>query len=276
MTNKMRLFIGGLAAVTVVSLFIGLSGKGQTNERQHDGQTIEKQRAIQKRVHVEDYPLADYDSPESSDSQERDKRKARNHRYDLSSDIKGADINRFTIKEDGPDISIPLSVSHPKTEPGIPAAESQAIALGEVISAHAYLSNDKTSVYSEFTVRVVDVLKNSSAEPLFSGAQITAERSGGRVRFPSGKTLLRGAPYGKNMPRLGERYVFFLKQNEEGQGYSIITAYQLHSGHIFPLDRSPEADTKSSQFAEYEEYAGMDEAIFIDHVRAAIEKVVQK
>jgi hypothetical protein len=272
----MRLFIGGLAVVTVVSLFIGLSGKGQTNQRQHDGQTIDKQRAIQKRVHVEDYPLADYDSPESSDSQERDKRKARNHRYDLSSDVKGADINRFTIKEDGPDISIPLSVSHPKTEPGIPAAESQAIALGEVISAHAYLSNDKTSVYSEFTVRVADVLKNENTWSLYPGAQIEVERSGGRLRFPSGKVLLRGAPYGKNMPRLGQRYLFFLKQNDEGHSYSIITAYELRSGSVYPLDRSPDGDLKSRQFAEYEAYSGMDETTFISHVLVAIQKVGKK
>jgi len=255
-------------AVAIVSLAATL---GQQNKP-----TGEQRGAIEKRIHVEDYPIADYESPELSDPQERDKRKARNHRHDLSSDVKRADVNRFVLKDSDPDILIPLAVSHAKTELGIPVAASQAVAIGEVISAQAYLSNDKTSVYSEFTVRVADVLKNSSPEPLFSGAQITTERLGGRVRFPSGKILLRGAPYGKNMPRVGQRYVFFLKQNEEGQGYSIITAYELRSGHVFPLDGSPEGEVKSRQFAEYEEYEGMDETVFIGRVRAALGRVGKK
>jgi hypothetical protein len=243
---------------------------------QHNNSTSERQRAMQKRVHVEDYPVADYESQEATDPQERDKRKARNRRHDLPGDIKSEDLNRFKLKENGPDISLPLSVSHPKTESAIPVAESDAVAVGEVVSAQAYLSNDKTNVYSEFTVRVADVLKNGSAGSLYSGAQITAQRAGGRVRFPSGKISLLGAPYGENMPRVGQRYIFFLKQNDEGQDYSIVTGYELRSGRIFPLDGSPEGDVKSSQFAEYEKYAGMDESTFINIVRAAIEKGVQK
>ena len=256
-------------AIAMVTL---ASTLGQQNKR-----TDEQQRAIEKRVHVEDYPVADYESPESSDPQERDKRKVRNHRHDLSSDIKSEeDVKPFTLKEDGTYISIPLSVSHPKTEPAIPEAESDAIVVGEVVSAHAYLSNDKTSVYSEFTVHVADVLKNGNLWSLHSGSQVEVERSGGRLRFPSGKVLLLGAPYGKNMPRLGERYLFFLKQNDEGNSYSIITAYELRSGSVYPLDRSPEGDVKSRQFAEYEAYSGMDETTFISHVLVAIQKVGQK
>jgi hypothetical protein len=243
-----------------------------TTLHQQNNRNTEQQTAIQKRVRSEDYPIADYESQESTDPQERARRKARNHRHDLTDDVKGEALNRFRLKENDPDILISLSVSHPRTEPAIPLAESDAIAVGEVIGAQAYLSNDRTRVYSEFTVRVEDVLKNGSTTPLYSGAQITAQRSGGRVRFPSGKILLRGAPYGQNMLRLGQRYVLFLKYNDDGQDYSIITAYELRSGRVFPLDGSPEGDGKSRQFAEYEEYAGKDEITFINDVRAAIQK----
>jgi hypothetical protein len=243
---------------------------------QQNNRAVAQQTGIEKRVHADDYPIADYESQESIDPQERAKRKARNRRHDLNGDIKGEALNRFTLKENDPDILIPLTPSHAQTEPAIPLAQSDAIAIGEVIGAQAYLSNDKTRIYSEFTVRVEDVLKNGSASPLYSGAQIAAERSGGRVRFPSGKILLRGAPYGQNMPRIGQRYVLFLKHNADGQDYSIITAYELRSGHVFPLDGSPEGNGKSRLFTEYEKYADKDETAFLNDVRAAIQGEVQK
>lgn len=264
--RKTSVLLLALSSITIVVVTLAAT-LGQQNNRND-----ERQRALQKRVHAEDYPIADYDPQESSNPQEHNERKARNHRHDLSSDVKGEDVKRFRLKDSDPEISLPLSVSHPQTEPAIPAAESDVVVVGEVTSAQAYLSNDKTNVYSEFTVRVADVLKNGSPEALYFGAQIVAERAGGRVRFPSGKVLLRGAPYGKNMPRVEQRYIFFLKQNPEGQDYSIITAYELRSGQVFPLDGSPEGDGKSNQFTEYEKYAGMDETRFISDVRSAIEK----
>jgi hypothetical protein len=269
--RKTSVLLLALLPITIVVVTLAVT-LGQQNSRNND----ERQRVLQKRVHAEDYPIADYDPQEASNQQERNERKARNHRHDLSSDVKGEDVKRFTLKDSDPDISLPLSVSHPQTEPAIPAVESDVVVVGEVTSAQAYLSNDKTSVYSEFTVRVADVLKNGGSESLYFGAQIVAERAGGRVRFPSGKVLLRGAPYGKNMPRVGQRYIFFLKHNAEGQDYSIITAYELRSGRIFPLDGSPEGDVKSNQFAEYEKYAGLDETSFFNEVRSAIEKGEQK
>lgn len=224
----------------------------------------------------DDLPIADYSSALPEDAKERTKRRARNKRYDLPSDVKKEDVSRFTLKEDDPAILLPLSSSHPKTEPAIPVADSDAVIIGEVVNAQAYLSNDKTRVYSEFTVRISDVLKGGSDGTLYAGAQIDAERPGGRVRFLSGKILQRGAPYGKNMPRVGQRYLLFLKQNDEGQDYSIITGYELRGGRIFPLDRSPQGNAKSSQFAEYEKYTDSDEIVFLNDVRTAIEKGVQK
>lgn len=242
---------------------------------QQDNSVSERQKAFQKKFRAEDYPIADYDSKQPSDPQERDKRKARNQLYNLS-DIRPENLSRFVLKESSPDILIPLQTSHPRTEPAIPVADSDAVVIGEVIGAQAYLSGDKTRVYSEFTVRVLDILKNSNNGTLYPEAEIAAQRSGGRIRFPSGKILLRGAPYGQNMPHIGQRYILFLKQSDEWQGYSIVTGYELRAGRIFPLDHQPEGDAKSNQFAEYEKYAGMDEATFINTVRAAFEKGEQK
>jgi hypothetical protein len=268
--KTLLLLLLSLLIITIAIVTIAATPHQQNNRKGA------QQTAIEKRLHAEDYPIADYDSQESTDPQERARRKARNHRHDLAGDIKGEALNRFTLKENDPEILIPLAASHAPTVPAIPLAESDAVAIGEVTGAQAYLSNDRTSVYSEFTVRVEDVLKDGSASPLYSGAQIATQRLGGRVRFPSGKILLRGASYGQNMPRLGQRYVFFLNHHDDGQDYSIITAYELRSGQVFPLDGSPEGNGKSRQFAEYEKHAGKDETTFINDVRAAIQKGVQK
>jgi hypothetical protein len=77
------------------------------------------------------------------------------------------------------------------------------------MEARAYLSNDKTGVYSVFTIQVNEVLKNSTKTPITRGSAIEVERDGGRVRFPNGR--LHMYKIGNlDMPKTGLRYVLFL------------------------------------------------------------------
>jgi hypothetical protein len=46
-------------------------------------------------------------------------------------------------------------------EQALPTHISNAVVIGEVTDAKAYLSEDRTSVYSEFTIRVGEVLKKA-------------------------------------------------------------------------------------------------------------------
>ena len=98
--------------------------------------------------------------------------------------------------------------------PTFPVSGSAIIALGEVVEAQAYLSDDKTGVYSEFSIRIEEVFKNDSLEPSFPGSLVVAERYGGRVRFPSGRVIYYGNRE-QGMPRQGGRYVFFLTRDEK-------------------------------------------------------------
>src|SRR5213075_2263983 len=66
----------------------------------------------------------------------------------------------------------------------LPATESNIVVVGQVVDTKAYLSPDKTGVYSEFTVQIEELLKNDSRSTLYSGATLVAERPGGRVRLP--------------------------------------------------------------------------------------------
>lgn len=114
----------------------------------------------------------------------------------------------------------------------LPVKESDIIVLGKVIDAQAYLSSDKMGVYSEFTLNVERLFKNS--EPPI-GESLVLEREGGVVRFSSGRLL----PYkinGQRLPRSQREYVFFLKHNLQGEDYHIITGYQILQNKIVPLD----------------------------------------
>lgn len=208
------------------------------------------------------YPVANYGASDASDPKERNARRAKSARHNSTGDI---NPKQLILTENSPPELFALPDSHVTAATAIPAAESDIAVLGEIVQARAYLSEDRTNIYSEFTVRVQEVLKNTSTGTLFPGASITAERPGGALRFPSGKTLLRGS-LGRNMPRVGRRYVLFLR-HDDGESFNIITGYELREGRVFPLDHAAVGQGKSKQFANYERYSGADETMFLTEVR---------
>jgi hypothetical protein len=122
------------------------------------------------------------------------------------------------------------------------------------MEARAYLSNDKTGVYSVFTIQVNEVLKNSTKTPITRGSAIEVERDGGRVRFPNGR--LHMYKIGSlDMPKTGLRYVLFLNDGESG--YQILTGYELKDGKVYPLDDLPKLRT----------YENADELSFLSELR---------
>lgn len=159
--------------------------------------------------------------------------------------------------------------SHAPDEPALPAAQSDAVVIGEVTDAQAYLSEGKVSVLSEFEIRVSDILKNSASALFSVGDVIDTVRGGGTVRFPSGKIILRGE-HGKPLPQTGRRYVLFLEYNDDGQDYAIITAYELRAGRVFPLDGLNLVGTVEPAYAAYQKYKNVDETSLLNEVRNAI------
>lgn len=142
--------------------------------------------------------------------------------------------------------------------------------LGEVVDAQAYLTEDRTSVISEFTIRVEDILKNNPLAPFSVGDSITGNRGGGGVRFPSGKLIRRGQ-HGKPLPRVGRQYLLFLRRVGDGGGdYEIITAYELRGGRVHPLDGLSLVNTAQPAYAAYQKYRDADAATFLNDVRDAV------
>lgn len=214
-------------------------------------------------------PVVDFNAPEPAAPKEKALRRARNKRHDYWDNP--ADAQRFVLNDDSLPIALESGMSDGPKLYAIPAQESDAVIIGEVTDARAYLSNDKTSVYSEFTIRVEDVLKDSTTL-LYPRATIATERRGGTVKLPSGKRLVRGA-LGKTMPRVGQRYVLFLNYDKDGQIFPIITGYELRGDKVMPLDGVAH---KNGLLAAYAVHEGADETTFINEVRQAVIEGVNK
>ena len=116
----------------------------------------------------------------------------------------------------------------------IPTDKSDLIVEGRVTDSAAFLSNDKGAVYSEITVHVSDVLKDSSNLNVKNGDSIVAERFGGRVKYPNGQ-IVRYGIVGQGSPAKGRNYLFFLSQAGQGN-YSLLTAYELQGNKVQALD----------------------------------------
>src|SRR5262245_53189183 len=99
----------------------------------------------------------------------------------------------------------------------------------------ARLSNDKSGVYSEFTVQVSEALKSKSSVSVTAGDTLVVERPGGIVKYSDNHTRLYRVE-GKGMPRLGGRYVLFLSMPnskvEPDQSYVIITGYEIYMKRV--------------------------------------------
>ena len=73
-----------------------------------------------------------------------------------------------------------------------------------------------------------------------AGETVRVERSGGRVRMPSGKIVVSWTNH-QNMPKIGSRYVLFLTHDFEiagdtGDDFYLLTGYEFKDGKVTPLD----------------------------------------
>jgi hypothetical protein len=120
----------------------------------------------------------------------------------------------------------------------LPVSRSAAVVVGTVLSSKAYVSKDRTYVYSDFQVRVDEVLKQDPQTNLVVGGQMLASRGGGTIHFPSGH-IKDYVNHGEGMPAIGSQYLFFLvKPNMPEPEYEVIIggAYELRNGMVHPLD----------------------------------------
>lgn len=188
-------------------------------------------------------PIAEYDSPEPEEPKAKTLRKLRGKRYD----------NWRVI--DGISEALGVVITSEVEYPAMPVLDSDVVLIGEVVKAQAYLSNDRGGVYSEFTTRINEILKQDVRTPLSPGDSVTAERPGGRVRYRSGR-IAKVYFQGWGMPQQGQTYLLFLKHDAERDSYTIVTGYELRSGKAYPIDGAV-ADVGNKKWP-FDAYTGAD------------------
>jgi hypothetical protein len=244
-----------LLSITVSARVVSLRSQDQEH-RSLGGQKTDREPSRK-------LPVADYDSQEPQDPEERARRHEKNKKYNTN---KGVKFDPSSPTERG--------ALHNNWERGLestlPVRQSSAVIVGEVVRAQAYLSEDKTNVYSEFAVRVSEVLKDDTEGAIAVGDLIVVERQGGRVRYASGRTETQ-AIAGQGAPQPGRQYVLFLGFNPYEAGTKsltgplgdmrrhILTGYELSEGKVLPLDTA----------GDFDEHRNKEVTVFLNELRRA-------
>lgn len=198
--------------------------------------------------------VAPYEQPANRDPTERTLREARDKHYE-----------RFTFGL--PSLDQVGGGEHTDCyAPGVReklALEKDTVLVGDVINAQAYFTRNKKHVYTEYTVRVNQILKKGEAILLEVGMEIVTERWGGGVQFSSGEIRRYGVRK-LGMPEVGQRYLFILEGHQKEKDFYIWTAFKLSGGQISPIDKL------ESRLLPLAGYKGSDESKFLTKVRKAI------
>jgi hypothetical protein len=235
MKNTYRLTYVLLATIMVAGTVFAFSRNNQTPSRKvTQPQQDQAKWKLREEENKKDFPIAEFNEPEPTEPLKRELRRQKKLRK-----------NKLGLVSLNPEPNSGGGLFLPHNQfnfPALPVKESSVIVIADVLHSEAHLSEDKTSVFSEFTIRLTDVLKADSA---LQSTEMVVERLGGYVRYPDGRKLLYRVGTG-SMPRVGARYLFFLDPSPE-LDYSILTAYEFGQKGVIPLD-------SSGQFQQYEGY----------------------
>lgn len=259
--NKVTLFLvfAMVAGISAAAFLVASRGEAQSqpNSNRIEAKVLRKGNSSDSGLSKKELddaatPIVDYDAPKSTD----DERIAKNARYDGRG---GFSAIASTFKS-------PESTIFPHGMLDLPIAESDLIVEGDVTDSAAYLSNDKGSVYSEFTVRITDVLKINDGIKVGKNDAIITERYGARVRYSDGR-ITRFTVLGHGSPMKAKKYLLFLTKGELGN-YRILTGYESRGNKVFPLD-GPQLTRQPESASVFDKHSGKDYKRFKDEVEKA-------
>jgi hypothetical protein len=223
------------------------------------GASLVKLSAQDSKKPPQELPVLDYETEiQSIKATASEKSKKMRARFNSRSDwmIEERRISEMPQKA----VPLPTNIHWWQGMPALPANQSDVIVVGKVVDAQAHLSDDRTGIYSEYSVEVDGIFKNTVGA---IGRTISGTRRGGAVRFASGKVQEYRIAY-LGAPLKGKRYVLFLKREEAGD-FTILTGYELSNGLVTPLDGE-----EGSTF-QFNHYDGVVEAQFIQDLKSAIQ-----
>lgn len=172
------------------------------------------------------FAVVDYDAPPPDNPDELAIRTAKNQRYDNQ---------RWVVKSPNPEADFARRSIAVQALSAYPVEESDLVVIGLAVGVTAHLSNDKGGVYSEYTIKVEQVLKSGSAKSPAAGSMITIDRAGGAVRYADGHKVAYFIAE-KKLPLVGSKYALFLRDDKRSKNFEIVTLYELKPDVVVPLD----------------------------------------
>ena len=205
--------------------FLTLSAQQRTSDTGQNASPTNSDQQLQE-------PPVDV-APEPTDPVERALRATRNRLQNSrnpppssageghSSTLPSARRSRFDTQPSGPpsDVIVDRAPFRPGTRREdfqLPVSESDTILLGSVSKVQPYLSEDGTNLYTEYTVSVEDVFKDSASLFPKKDSVIALFRMGGSLRLPSGAVVRTDVHGLGDPPVAGHRYVCFLHYDARG------------------------------------------------------------
>jgi hypothetical protein len=189
----------------------------------HVSQETKKQKLLKEEV----FRVIDA-APDEFDANKRQARAKKNRRFNMSAgrleDQKEDDIYGTILESEPP--ALPLG--------------SDVIVVASIQWRQPYLSENITSVYTELTVHIEEILKNNPASPIYAFEPLFVDREGGAIRMPNGR-IYRYSVAGLDMPVVGKRYVLFLQYVAE-HDYKLVSGYELTASTIKPLENFHDRD----------------------------------
>jgi hypothetical protein len=244
------IIVAGLTTTLVFTMLLTNGNGGLASSMQQQGGKTENENSDSTKM-----PVAIYSASLPSDPIERTLRLARSGRYDKRDPVPFDQVSHSARGR-------AVFSDWYTYMAALPASQSDLILGGDVVSASGYLSNDRTGAYSEFSIQIDEVFKPDGRA---LGVSIVAVREGADVQLPSGR-IVRYEIVHQGMPVLGRRYLLFLKYNQEGKDYTILTGYELRKNRVYPID----------EVAPFIVYKKSGESAFLNVVRETIRQSTPK
>jgi hypothetical protein len=202
------------------------------------------------------------EAPPSSNDEERARRESKSRRYN------GAGSDLTTME---PDMVRSLIGCGPAM-PLLPTEYTPIIMLGTVVSLQPYLSEDKSNIYTEYTVHVEKYLKKDALTLPMEGDRLIVDRTGGVLRLRNGRVIqYHASGTGMARPlRVGERLVLFLNRIHDGANLMLGPGFLLRDGKAYAIGQS------EGQMTLFGELTGVEKRLsqegeFLKAVQRAIE-----
>lgn len=261
MSKKVMIIFGSFAVVVMVAVgAIVFRGHAQSQDDRQEIRVLKRgepnstppiTQANEKEIDDASTPIVNFNTVEADSSNEL--RRLKNRRFDN---------RRIVVDQPAPN-SGEVTIVTEEVIPELPFIISDLVVEAKVSSSRAFLSDDRTGIYSEFTIRIKDILTSNNSISFRRNDQIVTERFGGRVRYPSGQ-IVRYSVSEKGSPTIGKTYIFFLKRTDN-ESFRILTAYEIRGNRVFPLDGS-RTTVRGRGTSAFDQYSGRDLREFRDEL----------